>query len=340
VRSRPASGRLVPRTRRLRTEPRHIPGQNPPARSDDPELWMVRDELHRLDPTGERMATVLRDTIDQLLDGERTGRWDWLTLHKTEKTHMGTLVEINLHKEFEFADGAEMDYHIAGIDVDCKFSQQVGGWELPPESIGHLCLVLSSSDDEAIWSAGLIRVEEILLRGGAGNRDMKRRLTDEGESRILWLFERAPLPPNLFLELDDDARERIFTARTRNHPTSGQARLKELFRTVQGEIVRRAVVCTVAMQDDSMKRARDCRLEQHLGREGFVILGHQEQDPEVAEALALPRPRKGQFVSVRIHPADPGDSPVAEIGGSYWRIARPDDPAVSAPRLRRASDES
>ena len=39
-------------------------------------------------------ATALRDAIDQLLDGERTGRWDWYTLRKTEKTHMGTIVEI------------------------------------------------------------------------------------------------------------------------------------------------------------------------------------------------------------------------------------------------------
>ena len=77
--------------------------------------------------------TALRDAIDQLLDGERTGRWDWYTLRKTEKTHMGTIVEIRLHNEFDFDDGEAMDYRIAGIDVDCKFSQSVGGWELPPD---------------------------------------------------------------------------------------------------------------------------------------------------------------------------------------------------------------
>lgn len=319
-----------------------MPGYEPPSRDDDPELWTVADELRRLDPEGVKIADALRETIDQLLDGERTGRWDWLTLRKTEKTHMGTLVEIRLHNVFEFDDGRMMDYRIAGIEVDCKFSQEMGGWMMPPESVGHLCLVVSANDDKSRWHAGLIRVRDEILRAGItvrGNRDAKRALSVEGESQILWLYENHELPPNLFLALTEEERERIFTARSGNRPTSGQARLKELFRTVQRRIVRRAVVCTVAMQDDSMKRARDCRLEKHLGREGFLILGHQEQDPEVAAALGLPRPSKGQFVSVRVHPAEPDDYPVAEIRGRYWRIARDDDPPVIAPKLRRAGED-
>lgn len=333
---RPASGRLAPRPTPLRTEPRHREGYEPPTRAEDPELWAVADEILRLDPAGAVFANGLRDAIDQLLDGERTGRWDWYTLRKTEKTHMGTIVEIRLHNAFDFDDGLAMDYRIAGIDVDCKFSQSVGGWELPPESLGHLCLVVTANDDQASWHAGLVRVADHIV--GSPNRDGKRKLTVTGESTVRWLYDDHRLPPNLLLQLSEEDRERVFTAQTGNRPSSGQARLKELFRTVPGRIVRRAVVCTVAMQDDSMKRARDCRLEKHLGKEGYLILGHQEQDPEVAAALGLPRPMKGQFVSVRVHPADPGDSRVAEIRGQHWRIAKDDDPAVLAPRLRRARD--
>jgi hypothetical protein len=332
---RPASGRLAPR--RIRpTIPRTVVGYDPPSRRSDPALWAVRDELIRLDPAGKIFANTLRDSIDQLLDGEQTGRWDWETLRKTEKTHMGTIVEIRLHNAFDFDDGSAMDYCIAGIDVDCKFSQDMGGWEFPPESVGHVCLVVTANDDAASWHAGLVRVSEDTL--GGGNRDAKRQLLVRGESRILWLYDDHDLPPNLFLQMSERDRERVFSARTGNRASSGQARLKELFRTVQGEIVRRAVVCTVAMQDDSMKRARDCRKAEHLGREGFLILGHQEQDPEVAEALGLPRPSKGQFVSVRVHPAAPADLQVAEIRGARWRIARVDDPRVMAPRLHRARD--
>jgi hypothetical protein len=329
---RPASGRLAPR----RTKPRAALGYAAPTRAEDPELWEVHDELKRLDPVGAVFANALRDAIDQLLDGERTGRWDWYTLRKTEKTHMGTIVEIRLHNAFEFYDGVDMDYRIADIDVDCKFSQSLGGWELPPESVGHVCLLVTANDDAASWYAGLIRVTSDKV--GSPNRDGKRKLTLAGESQILWLYDNHDLPPNLLLQLSEDDRERIFSARTGNRPTSGQARLNELFRTVQGQIVRRAVVCTVAMQDDSMKRARDCRLEKHLGKEGFLILGHQEQDPEIAEAFGLPRPTKGQFVSVRVFPAGADERPVVVIRDQLWRVANHDDPPVVAPRARRSRD--
>src|SRR4051812_25628663 len=254
---RPASGRLAPRTSQLRTTPRTQAGFVPPSRDEDPELWAVYDEIRRLDPSGAVFANALRDAIDQLLDGERTGRWDWYTLRKTEKTHMGTIVEIRLHNAFDFDDGLAMDYRIDGIDVDCKFSQSVGGWELPPESLGHLCLVVTANDDQASWHAGLVRVADDIV--GGPYRDGKRKLTVTGESTIHWLYNDHRLPPNLLLRLSEVDRERVFTAQTGARPSSGQARLKELFRTVPGRIVRRAVVCTVAMQDDSMKRARDCR---------------------------------------------------------------------------------
>ncbi len=47
-----------------------------------------------------------------LLDGQHTGRYRWDQLHKTEKTHFGTLVEINLQRAFGFDDGMTMDFAI------------------------------------------------------------------------------------------------------------------------------------------------------------------------------------------------------------------------------------
>ncbi len=153
----------------------------------DPELTAVEAELYRLDPTGEAVAEVLRDTLDQLYDGQHSGRWAYDQLRKTEKTHMGTLVEINLHRRFGFGDGDVTDYRIAGIEVDCKYSMSYGGWELPPEAVGHLCLVLTADDASGSWTAGLIRVREPDLRGSP-NRDAKRQLTAISRDRIreLW----------------------------------------------------------------------------------------------------------------------------------------------------------
>lgn len=326
-------GARVPRTRPVRQHPKHLLGEKPPTRDEDPELHLVADWLHTADPGGHVFAEVLRDTIDQLLDGQKTGRWDWLTLRKTEKTHMGTLVEINLHREFEFEDGDATDYRIAGIEVDCKFSQNLGGWELPPEALGHICLLVWAHDDSSRWEAGLIRVTEDLLRASV-NRDAKRRLRDEGESRILWLYPTPALPENLLLQLDDATRERIFAASGPRN--GGQGRINELLCSVQGRIVRRSVILTVGMQDDSMKRAREARLPQHLGQKGILVLGHRAADLRIARAFSLPAPALGQFVSVRVHPdAGPPRPGTVRIAGALWRIARPDDPVVPAPQLER-----
>jgi hypothetical protein len=164
---------------------------------------------------------------------------------------------------------------------------------------------------------------------------MKRKLLAHGMAKIRWLHRNAELPENLLLHISDDARDAIFEAGgTRD---SGQQRINMLFRLVQQRLVNRASVETVARQKDPMKRARDARLERHLGREGILVLGHQEHDDDVAAALGLPIPRKGAFVSARVVPsAFPADVAVAEIEGSHWRLARDDDAVVPAPQMPRS----
>ena len=77
-----------------------LPGLEFPATddrgTDDRELAAVAAELRALDGDGARMATAIRGALDMLLDGQHTGRYRWDQLHKTEKTHAGTLVEIAL----------------------------------------------------------------------------------------------------------------------------------------------------------------------------------------------------------------------------------------------------
>jgi hypothetical protein len=277
-----------------------------PVPSDDPdtERDAVEGELYRLDPTGDRVAMVLRDTLDQLYDGQRTGRWKYDQLHKTEKTYMGTLVEINLHRQFGFGDGDSTDYRIGGIEVDCKYSMAYGGWELPPEAIDHLCLLITANDEASSWSAGLIRVRQEYLRDRR-NRDSKRQLSAAGRFHVRQLWtQHGHLAENIFLHMDPRERDRIFGARAKRGDQHGQAKTNELFRTVQGRIVRRAEVATVAQQDDFMKRVRgNGGARTALQAEGILVLGHQDHDPLVAAALGLPVPRKGEFVSARVVPA-------------------------------------
>jgi hypothetical protein len=303
----------------------------------DPELHEVEAELYRLDPDGDRIAAVLRDTFDQLYDGQHTGRWNFDGLHKTEKTHMGTLVEINLHREFGFEDGKDTDYRIARVQVDCKYSMKPFGWMLPPEVIDEIALLVTANDETSTWRAGIMRVTPGAIRG-AKNRDAKTSLSLLGRQQIRWLWTEHPgLPPNLFHQIDARTRDAIFAARSSRGDRHGQARVNELFRRVHGRIVRRAELATVAQQDDFMKRARgNGGARTALRPEGILVLGHQDNDPLVARALGLPVPRKGELVAARVVPARPDRAdPVAVIDAQCWAVARPEDPAVPAPEVGR-----
>jgi hypothetical protein len=295
----------------------------------DPELDRVYDRVKAQDPTGRRFARVLRDTIDQLLNGEVTGRYDWKTLFKTEKTHAGTLVEINLQREFRFADGDAMDYQIADVDVDCKYSQQFGGWMIPPEAMDHLCLLAWADDYKSLWSVGLVRIRNEWLNTG-NNRDLKITIKAEHRDKIRWLWRDEALPENVLLHMDTADRAAVFAS------DSGQRRLNELFRRAQRRRIGRNVVRTVAQQKDYMKRVRgNGGSRSALSAEGILIMGDYASHREIAAQLGLPLPEEGEFVSARVVSARAHhqDAPVAVLDGKQWVLAQPGDPVESAPPL-------
>lgn len=317
-----------------------IPGPGPGV-CDDPELMLVHQYLMKRDPEGHRFARVLREAIDQLLDGEHTGRFDWNELHKTEKTHAGTLIEINLLREFGFRSGQDMDYLIEGIEVDCKFSQKEFGWMIPPEALDEICLVIWADDhsDHGLWSAGLFRADRARLTVSGnitkkGNRDGKFRLTKEHRSMVSWLWYRQPLKENLLLHLDPALRAKVLA------PRSGQGKVNELFRQVQRRRIDRNVVRTLAQQHDYMARVRDdkngTRARPALRKEGIIITGDSANHRSVAKALGGPIPERGEFVSFKIAPAEQhrGDRPSAELDGTLWVALKDNEVAhVPAPKL-------
>ncbi|WP_081241001.1 NaeI family type II restriction endonuclease [Streptomyces viridosporus] len=294
----------------------------------DAELLMVYAELKNLDPQGERFATVLRGTIDQLLNGEVTGRYDWKTLYKTERTHAGTLVEINLQREFKFADGLTMDYRIAGVEVDCKYSQKFGGWMIPPEARGHICMLVWADDYKSQWSAGLFRVREDWLNRGS-NRDAKLTIKAEHRKKIMWLWE-GKLAENILLHMNRSDRMAVYAF------NSGQQRLNELFRRVQKRRIGRNAVRTVAQQKDYMKRVRgNGGSRSALRPEGILIMGDYESHRTVAEQLGLPIPREGEFVSARVARRQPHHQGARQVllDGQAWVLATSADLPERAPSL-------
>jgi Restriction endonuclease NaeI len=308
-----------------------------PGVDPDPELAAVAAELTALDGDGARTGEAIRGALDMLLDGQHTGRYRWEQLHKTEKTHAGTLVEIALARALQLADGTALDYTIAGADVDCKFSHRMGGWMIPPEADGQLMLLVQASDEGGTWSAGLLRVTAETLRP-AGNRDLKRALNERGRAAVHWLHHRASLRENALIRMPERDVNAVFAQ------PSGQQRVNELFRRAQRMRVSRTVVATVARQDDYMKRVRDGGgARDQLRTEGIVIFGDYAGDQLLAGALGLPRPGPGEFVSARLTRRaagldGPGHDPYARcirLDGADWRLAGAADPVEAAPGLPR-----
>lgn len=290
----------------------------------DTELQEVLAAIRELDPDGRRIASTIRRTFDQLYDGRRTGRYRWNQLHKTEKTHCGTLLEINLQREFAFADGETLDYLIAGHEVDCKYSQSLGGWMIPQEAMRHLCLLATADDQTAKWSCGLIRISDAVLSSGR-NRDTKRSLSADGREQISWLFQDADLPPNVLLELPQSDVDELMAL------PDGTKRMNQLFRVGQGRRITGSVIETVGQQQDSKRRVRGGAARSRLQAEGIIILGDYSAHQEIARQLSLPVPQEGEFVSIRVAPASTAGAGVATIDGRLWRVATATDPITPAP---------
>jgi len=302
-----------------------------PGARTDAELGLVAAGLRAADPDGAQIGAAVRNALDMLLDGQHTGRYRWDQLCKTEKTHAGTLVEIGIQRRLGLADGDALDYSIAGIDVDCKFSHRMGRWMIPPEAAGRLVLLVQASDTDGTWSAGLLRARPGYL-GAASNRDLKRSLSEPGRAAITWLFARSPLQENALVRMTERDVAAVFA------PGSGQQRVNELFRRAQRRRVSRTVVATVAKQDDYMKRVRaGGGARDQLRGEGIVIFGDYAGDQALAAALGLLRPAAGEFVSARLtsRPGEPGGR-VVRLEGTDWTLASPSDPPEPAPHLPRA----
>jgi len=316
----------------------HAPGQQhiaAPTTSDE-DCVVVARELERIaggpNALNAAIGRAIRKSYDQVYDGQHTGRFHWAQLSKTEKTNAGSLVEIWLARELRLPDGMDLDFQIAGHDVDCKFSQRDGGWMLPPEVIGQIAMVITADDYRGTWSMGLVRVTKDRIGAGA-NRDAKATLNSSGRAAILWQAQEAELPPNALLKIPASDAVAIMGRSDLSNRKSGQQRLDELFRRAEGVVVSRTAIATVAQQEDPMKRVRsNGGSRSRLSAEGYVLLGHYTAHRNVAEALGLQPARSGEILSVRLTPAEPSNSePTADIAGSTWRRWRPGDRVVDVP---------
>jgi Restriction endonuclease NaeI len=202
--------------------------------------------------------------------------------------------------------------------------------------VGHVILGLWASDDRGRWSLGLVRASDHLLTSSRGNRDLKRRLSAAGKATITWIFQGYELPENALLRIRAADVQRIFTC-----SRYGTKRVDMLFRLAQQRLISRAVVATVAQQEDYMKRVRgNGGSRSSLRPEGIVIIGQYESHRRITQALAIPVPGQGESVSVRLarRRSRHAGLPFVALDGGDWVVARPDDPVETAPVLPDIGD--
>jgi hypothetical protein len=267
-----------------------MPGQ------DDALLQLITKALLHsaggLSALASELGELLRESFDGVLKTPKTGRRVYEELEKTEKTHIGTCVEIELRHRLKLPRGKVLDCEIAGVEVDIKFS--VGtSWMIPPEAFERPCIIISADDTNArCWFGVFIAKGEYLNKG---NRDEKCSINRWGRDNIRWLLEDYSYPANFWQSVPKQVADKIAAG------TSGNERVITLFREVQDRPIIRKVIEDVAAQKDFMRRVRADKARgtrNQLAKHSIVLLyGGWSGTKEFIATLGLPTLGKSEFLS-------------------------------------------
>lgn len=140
----------------------------------------------------EKFPSMLRNCIDDVIMTPKTGRRSYDELEKTEKTYIGTRVEIDLRNMLKLPKG-KLDTVLAGHDVDIK-NTMGSNWMIPTEAFGQPCILVAADEKRSVCFLGLIVAHVDYLSAGA-NKDKKKTVSAEGFQNIYWLLNAQPYPP-------------------------------------------------------------------------------------------------------------------------------------------------
>jgi hypothetical protein len=249
-----------------------------------------------LEKLRQELPVLIRQAIDEVIDTPRTGRVHARELEKTEKTYIGTKVEILVRNFFRLPKGI-LDLTIDGLDVDVK--NTIGDtWMIPREAIGKPCLLVASDEVKHTCFFGIFVAHPDNLTPGL-NQDKKASVSAAGFVNIHWLLVDEPYPESFWSALGETITHAIMRGR------SGNERIESLFREVQGRPIHRDIVQAVAQQKDYMKRLRkNGGARDTLASEGIAILSGKYDDDLIRE-LRLPSAGPDQFIACK--PASPPD---------------------------------
>lgn len=245
------------------------------------------------DALAKKFSAMLRQCVDDVIMTPKTGRRAYEELEKTEKTYIGTRVEIELRAMLDLPKG-KLDTVILGHDVDIK-NTMGNNWMIPTEAIDHPCILVAADETRARCYLGLFIARPEYLTAGQ-NKDAKKSVSAAGFANVLWLLRDHPYPPNFWRTVSPDVIERIFSGRT------GNQRMANLFRDITRRPIARDVVEAVAQQQDFMRRIRSDNgrgTRDILAKEHILLLSGMYDAPLI-DALDLPHCAGSEFISIRI----------------------------------------
>lgn len=239
------------------------------------ELIDIRERLFAAGGGEKGFRTELpflfRQAIDELIDAPRTRRLRLDQLDPNEKAVLGIKVEAALRYLLDFPRGL-LDFKIGPHDVDVKFTMR-DNWMIPPEAVGHFCLLCRVSETDARFWAGLFKADPENLTSKP-NRDGKLSVSAAGKGTIHWLAENEPFPENIWEKLSPSEAQEIF------EPAGGTERIVLLLRKFVDQPIHRSTIHAVARQHDYMKRIRANQgARDHLHPDGIVVLNGTQDGP-------------------------------------------------------------
>ena len=194
------------------------------------------------------IAPILRKSIDEVIDMPRTQRYSLAQIEKTEKTYIGTKVEILLRHSLRLPKGNILDLQVEGKEVDIK--NTIGSsWMIPKEAVNQHCLLVKINDKKGLFSIGVVYCSLANISLGM-NQDKKRSISS-GNQAIFWIGKNIQMQKNFFENLNHDICLQLTDPRV-----SGAERVRRLCTLVPNVVFNRYIVECVAQQKDSMKRLR------------------------------------------------------------------------------------
>jgi hypothetical protein len=282
-----------------------LPSNHPDYPVLEPVVTALVTAAGGMDKLAQEIPQIFRKAIDEVIDAPRTNRFTLGDTEKTEKTYLGTKIEILLRSQLGLPKGRILDLSIGGVETDIK-NTMGGNWTIPIEAFGHPCLLLKENERLAICSVGLVVARDTYLNPGQ-NRDAKRSFSSAGLANVWWLLKDHPYPPNFWESMPLAAREAIMNA------GGGTMRLAALFKSIQRKPISRLIVQSVAQQDDYMKRIRrNGGARDVLAPQGIAILWGRA-DRAAIKALKLGPVGPDEFISYQ--PKDPAEIALLQRAG-------------------------